>query len=151
MPDTSPRRGGLGDPEDATEDDVDVRALSPWPRLRGRPRRITYRQVLARSWAVLGVAYVLLALWLVLEPYRTVREPFEKQLVPLLLVVMPMLAILAAALTALVLSTVWWCCWASWNPHVSALPGPSAAADLDDQPCPAPGGHTDADARAQPR
>jgi hypothetical protein len=49
-------------------------------------------------------------------------EPFEKQLVPLLLIVMPVLAILAAALSALLLSTVWWLCWASWNPHKYAEP-----------------------------
>jgi hypothetical protein len=78
-------------------------------------------------------------------------EPFEKQLVPILLVVMPVLAILAAALSALLLSTVWWFSWASWNPHVSDVPATCPASDLDEQPCPAPGGDRDGDAGTEPR
>lgn len=126
MPDSPSRLHGQDEREDVTEYDVDVKALSPWPRLRGRPRRITYRQVFARCWAVLGVAYVGLAILLVFEPWRQ-KEPFEQGLIPVLLVVMPILAILVAALTALVLSTAWWFCWASWNPHVSDLPTTPAA------------------------
>lgn len=126
MPDSPPRLDGQDEREDATEYDVDVKALSPWPRLRGRPRRITYRQVFARCWAVLSVAYVALAILLVFEPWRSM-EPADRLLVPTLLVVMPILAILVAALTALVLSTIWWFCWGSWNPHVSDLPTTRAA------------------------
>jgi hypothetical protein len=96
----------------AMGNNVDVKAPSPWPRLRVRPRRITYRQVFARCWAVLGVAYALLALMLVLEPWRQM-EPADKLLIPTLLVVMAVLGVLAAGLTALMLSTVWWFCWAS--------------------------------------
>ena len=126
MPDSRPHLDDPGESEEVSEYDVDVKALSPWPRLRGRPRRITYRQVFARCWAGLGVAYVALAILLVFEPWRQ-KEPFEEGLIPILLVVMPILAILAAALTALVLSTVWWFCWASWNPHVSDLPATPSA------------------------
>ena len=79
----------------------------------------------------MAVAYVVLALWLAVEPYRRPMEPFEKQLVPILLVVMPVLAILAGALSALLLSTAWWFCWASWNPRVSDLPATFPASDLD--------------------
>jgi hypothetical protein len=147
MPDTIPALGGRGDREYASEYDVDVRALSPWPRLRGRPRRVTYRQVFARSWAALAVACVLFALWLVSEPYRTVRESWEKDLVPILLVVMPVLAILAAALSALVLSAAWWFCWGSWNPHVSDLDATSETSGPDEQGRPAAGGDADAPIR----
>lgn len=126
MPDSPSRLDDPGGADEAAENDVDVKALSPWPRLRGRPRRITYRQVFARCWAVLGVAYVALAILLVFEPWRQM-EPADRLLVPTLLVVMPVLAILVAALTALVPSTIWWFCWGSWNPHVSDLPTAPAA------------------------
>lgn len=129
MPDSQRRLDGPAEPEDATEYDVDVKALSPWPRLQGRPRRTTYRQVFAWSWVALAFPYVALALLLVFEPGRAM-EPADRKLVPTLLVVMPILAILADALTALVISTVWWLCWASWNPHVSDLPATHAAPDL---------------------
>ena len=129
MPDTVVVLDDSGDREDHSEDDVDVKALSPWPRLNGRPRRLTYRQVFTRSFVALAVGYVILALWAAIEPYRRPMEPFEKQLVPILLVVMPVLAILAAALTALALSTVWWFCWASWNPHLSDMLTRTAASD----------------------
>jgi hypothetical protein len=147
MSDSFPPLHGRGDPRDAPEYNVDPKALSPWPRLRGRPRRITYGQVFRRSWAILGVAYVLFALWLVSEPYRTVRESWEKDLVPILLVVMPVLAILAAALSALVLSAAWWFCWGSWNPHVSDLDATSETSGPDEQGRPAAGGDADAPIR----
>jgi hypothetical protein len=126
MPDSPSRLDDSGGADEAAENDVDVKALSPWPRLRGRPRRITNRQVFARCWAVLGVAYVALAILFVFEPWKQ-KDPFQEGFISILLVVMPILAILVAALTALVLSTVWWFCWASWNPHVSDLPATPAA------------------------
>ena len=129
MSERSPRLDGPGTPEYDPEYDVDVKALSPWPRLQGRPRRTTYRQVFAWSWVALAFPYVALALLLVFEPGRSM-EPADRLLVPTLLVVMPILALLADALTALVISTVWWFCWASWNPHVSDLPATHTAPDL---------------------
>ena len=129
MTETPDQIDGPGNLEEATDNDIDIQALSPWPRLRGRPRHITYRQVFTRSFAVLAVVLGLLAIWSAIGPYTRPMEPFEKQLVPILLVVMPVLAMLAAAISALLLSTVWWFCWASWHPHVSDVPATGGASD----------------------
>jgi hypothetical protein len=143
MSDRSPRLDGPGAPEYGPENDVDVKALSPWPRLRGRPRRITYRQVFARSLAILGVAYGLVVLWLATEPYRRPMDAIDRGLFPIWLVILVVLAIIAAPLSALVLSAVWWFCWGSWNPHVSDLDARSGTSDLDEQPGPAPADDSD--------
>jgi hypothetical protein len=119
-PDTALALDDVGSRQVRSESDVDVRVLSPWPRLSGRPRRTTYRQVFTRSFVALVVAYVFLLLWSVFTPGRQM-EPFEKGLIPVLLVGTPIVALLAAALTAVALTTAWRCCWASWNPHVSEV------------------------------
>ena len=150
MPDTSPALGGTGDHDDVSEWDVDPRALRPWPRLRGRPRRITYSQVFARSLAILGVGYGLIVLWLATEPYRRQMDPFQKGLFPIWVVIIVVLAIIAAPLSALVLSAVWWFCWGSWNPHVSDLARKSEASGPDEDARSVPGGDADAESRARP-
>lgn len=150
MPDTSPAHGGTGDREFASEYDVDVKALRPWPRLRGRPRRITYGQVFARSMAIFGVAYGLIVLWLATEPYRRQMDPFQKGLFPIWVVIIVVLAIIAAPLSALVLSAIWWFCWGSWNPHVSDLARKSEASGPDEDARSVPGGDADAEPRARP-
>jgi len=116
MPDPAHVAEDPGDPEDRSEYDVDVKALSPWPRLRGRPRQITYRQVLTRSFVVIVAAYLILGYWSVYTPGRQM-DVSEEHFAPFLLVLTEVVAPFAAALTALALSTVWWVCWASWNPH----------------------------------
>ena len=85
------------------------------------PRRLSYRQVFARSFLVVAAAYTILGFLAVFEPGRQM-EPFERSLVPVLLVGTPIVALVAAAPTALALTTVWWFCRAAWRPHASDVP-----------------------------
>ena len=72
-------------------------------------RRITYRQVFIGSLVALAVVYVAFSFWVLFSPTTLPVGTVQRQ--PVLLVMVPTFMILLAAITALVLTTVWWICW----------------------------------------
>ena len=71
-----------------------------------RKQRITYRQVLIRSFVVLVAAYLILGYWSVYTPGRPM-DAHDRSFAPFVLILTEIVAPIAAALTALALSTVW--------------------------------------------
>ncbi len=74
-----------------------------------RKQRITYRQVLTRSFVVLVAAYLILGYWSVYTPGGSMHA-HDRTFDLYMLVITEIVAPIAAALTALALSTVWWVC-----------------------------------------
>ena len=74
-----------------------------------RKQRITYRQVLTRSFVVLVAAYLILGYWSVYTPGRS-EHAHDRTFNLYMLILTEIVAPIAAALTALALSTVWWLC-----------------------------------------
>ena len=77
-------------------------------------RRITYRQVFMGSLIAVAVVYVAFSFWVLFSPTTLPTGTVLRE--PVLLVIVPTFMIFLAAVTAVILTAVWWICWGWWHP-----------------------------------